>query len=98
MECALLGAAWIGDRVIVRCTAALGETLPPALLPLYTAHRALIRARLSMAHLQDDHPRTPERWPQQAARYLERALAAIELLEALGHTQTIKAARRSCTP
>lgn len=98
LECSLMGAAWIGDRLIVRCTAALGETLPSALLPLYTAHRALIRARLSMAHLQDEHPRTPERWPLQAARYLERALAAIELLEALGHGNGFRTARRSGNP
>ena len=98
LECTLDGAAWVGDRLIVRCAAALGETLPPALLPLYTAHRALIRARLSMAHLQDEHPRTPERWPLQAAHYLERALAAIELLEALGHAHSFKTARRSCIP
>jgi len=98
LECTLDGAAWVGDRLIVRCAAALGETLPPALLPLYTAHRALIRARLSMAHLLDEHPRTPERWPLQAAHYLERALAAIELLEALGHANSFKTARRSCIP
>ncbi len=98
LECALIGAAWVGDRLIVRCAAALGDTLPPALLPLYTAHRALIRARLAMAHLQDAHPRTPERWPQQAARYLERALAAIELLEALAHANSFTTARRSCSP
>ena len=95
---ALDGAAWVGDRLIVRCAAALGETLPSALLPLYTAHRALIRARLAMAHLQDEHPRTPERWPLQAAHYLERALAAIELLEALGHANSFRTARRSCSP
>jgi aminoglycoside phosphotransferase family enzyme len=98
LECALIGAAWVGDRLIVRCTAALGDTLPSALLPLYTAHRALIRARLSMAHLQDEHPRTPERWPQRAAQYLERALAAIELLEALAHANAFTTARRSCSP
>ncbi|OYY67011.1 MAG: hypothetical protein B7Y51_00540 [Burkholderiales bacterium 28-67-8] len=98
LECSLNGAAWVGDRLIVRCAAALGETLPSALLPLYTAHRALIRARLAMAHLQDEHPRTPERWPVQAAHYLERALAAIELLEALGHAHSFKTARRSCSP
>lgn len=95
LECTLDGAAWVGDRLITRCAAALGENLPPALLPLYTAHRALIRARLSMAHLLDDPPRTPERWPLQAAHYLERALSAIELLEALGHARAFRVPSRS---
>lgn len=44
---------------------------------LYTAHRALLRARLAMAHLLDPQPRAPQKWPPQAQCYIDRALAAL---------------------
>jgi hypothetical protein len=59
----------------------LGETPLPALIHLYTAHRALLRARLAMAHLLDPQPRTPEKWPPLAQRYVERALVALHALD-----------------
>ena len=79
-------ATWRGHRgsgrvrVIVATdkTRALRDQPPPALVHLYTAHRALLRARLAVAHLLDPHPRTPETWLPLAERYLQRALAATE--------------------
>jgi aminoglycoside phosphotransferase family enzyme len=50
----------------------------PQLLAVYTAYRALLRARLSAAHLLEPDPREPERWLPQAARYIEFALRALE--------------------
>lgn len=78
MECALAGAAWIGPRLVAGVAAAIGETPPPGLLALYTAHRALLRARLSMAHLLDPIVRTPQRWPLQAQRYIDHALRSLD--------------------
>jgi len=81
LECELAGAAWIRPLLVEGCAAALGDTPPPALLHLYRAGRALLRARLSLAHLLEPHPRTPARWRPQAQRYLERARQALDELE-----------------
>jgi aminoglycoside phosphotransferase family enzyme len=77
LECRLLGASWIGPRLMARCSAALHDAPDTAVVALYTAHRALVRARLSVAHLLDAEPRTPERWRPQARRYVAVALAAL---------------------
>lgn len=78
LECDMAGAPWIGSRLAAGCMAALGDVPSPALMHLYTAHRALLRARLAMAHLLDPQPRTPNRWPPLAQRYIERALQALD--------------------
>ena len=77
LECALAGAAWIGPRLVAGCAAQLGEQPCLGLLPLYTAHRGLLRARLAMAHLLDPAPRTPERWAPLAQRYIGAARTAL---------------------
>lgn len=77
LECRMLGAPWIEGRLLAHVARALGDAPSPAVQALYTAQRALLRARLSAAHLLDDHPRTPERWLPQAARYLAEARAAL---------------------
>jgi hypothetical protein len=43
----------------------------------------MLRARLSIAHLFDAHPRTPEKWPRQARAYLALAAADAARLERL---------------
>jgi aminoglycoside phosphotransferase family enzyme len=77
LECRMLGAAWIEGRLLAQVARALGDAPAPAVQALYTAQRALLRARLSAAHLLDAHPRTPERWLPQAARYLAEARTAL---------------------
>jgi aminoglycoside phosphotransferase family enzyme len=81
LECDLLGASWIGPRLVDGCAASLGDAPPASLLHLYTAARALLRARLSMAHLLEPSPRTPLRWAPQAQRYVDRALAALDAFD-----------------
>jgi aminoglycoside phosphotransferase family enzyme len=81
LECALAGAPWIGPRLIEGVATALGDAPPTALLQLYTASRALLRARLSAAHLLDARPRTPQRWLPQAQRYVAAAAAALDALD-----------------
>jgi aminoglycoside phosphotransferase family enzyme len=88
LECDRLGAGWIGPRLVERCAAALGDPPPPTLQPLYTAWRALLRARLAMAHLLDTQPRTPLRWAPLAQQYV--ALGA----RALGAFDSVSAATR----
>lgn len=80
MECAVLGAQWIGPVLTGRCAAALGERPSEHLLALYTAYRATFRARQSLAHLLEPAPRTPEKWVPLAQSYLEQAeRAAVRL-------------------
>lgn len=78
MECEVAGAPWVGVRLVDGCAVALGDRPPGALLALYAACRAVLRARLAMAHLLDVDPRTPQRWPALAASYLHHALQALD--------------------
>ena len=82
LECAMAGDAAIGPLLLSRCAAALDDPPPAALLRLHTAHRALLRAGLSAAHLLEADVRTPEKWLVQAGRYLQHASAALDQLDA----------------
>ena len=78
LECAMAGAPWVGEHLALACAAEIGESLPPArLIKLYTARRAVLRARLAMAHLLDPVPCSPRRWPALAQRYLDAAAATL---------------------
>lgn len=78
LECEMAGAPWIGATLVAGLARALQDVPSPALLHLYTAHRALLRARLALAHLLDPHPRAPETWLPLAQRYIARSLTASE--------------------
>lgn len=80
MECRLLGGAWAGDVFLARGAAALGGMPPAPLLAFYHAFRACIRARLSIAHLDDPQPRDPEKWRPRMRRYLATAAEACLIL------------------
>ncbi len=94
LECDMAGAAWIGPRLVAACAAALSDAPPPALLALYTAYRALLRARLAMAHLLDVRPRTPHKWAPLAQRYVARGLLALDAFERFDGVSA--ATRRGC--
>ena len=81
LECATAGDAAFGAQLLARCADALDDPPPAALLRLYTAHRALLRARLSAAHLLEADVRTPQKWLAQAGRYLQHASAALDELD-----------------
>jgi len=81
LECAMAGDAGIGPQLLARCADALDDHPPAALLRLHTAHRALLRARLSVAHLLETEVRTPQKWLPQAGHYLEYAGEALAGLE-----------------
>jgi aminoglycoside phosphotransferase family enzyme len=88
LECDMAGAPWIGEQLLRGCAEELGGGPDAALLQLYIAQRAVLRARLALAHLLDQVPRTPRRWPAQALRYLEHAQRALDALDAqqAGHS------------
>ncbi|MFI5011254.1 MAG: hypothetical protein ACHQAY_02795 [Hyphomicrobiales bacterium] len=73
VECALLGAEWFGPVLMRKVESMLGDRPDDALLRLYRMFRAVLRARLTLAHLLDRAPREPSKWEPLADRYLELA-------------------------
>jgi aminoglycoside phosphotransferase family enzyme len=81
LECARLGAAWVGPSLRQSLEAHLQDHPPARLSAFYTAMRACVRARLAAAHLLEPVPRTPERWLPLAHDYLSRAQRACAALD-----------------
>ena len=74
IECARLGAPWIGGYAVERLGRSLHQHPPHHLLAFYRTYRATLRARLAIAHLLEPTPRSPEKWGPLARRYLQLAL------------------------
>lgn len=74
LECERLGAPEAGRRIRERVFQALHEPEVEPLYSFYRCHRAMLRARLAIAHLLEPAPRTPEKWPKLARAYLDLAL------------------------
>lgn len=74
LECGMLGANWIGQRLLDGIAARLSDRPPDTLLAFYGCYRAALRARLTIEHLRDAAPRTPEKWPKRARAYLDAAM------------------------
>ncbi len=83
LECERLGGRWVGEALWRRLAISLDEDPTTGLFLFYRISRALLRARLSIAHLADPHPRTPEKWPRLAQAYLAIARSDARLLERL---------------
>lgn len=81
VECALLGAPWFGPVLFARVTKTLRAEPVYPLFHLHASRRAVLRARLALAHLLDPEPREPAKWEPLAARYLDLAEDALERLE-----------------
>lgn len=81
IECERLGGAWVSEHIRQRAIHALHDHLSEQLFTFYRCHRASLRARLTIAHLLEPNPRTPEKWPRQAREYLAIAAADAERLE-----------------
>ena len=73
LECERLGAPRAGARIRDRVLAEMGERPGELLYRFYRCHRAVLRARLSIAHLLEPDGRTPEKWPELARAYLRIA-------------------------
>ncbi len=73
LECELLGASWIRPLLLDIVDGYLGRRPEPRLLATYGAFRAMLRARICIAHLLDPVPMQPDRWPGEAERYLDLA-------------------------
>ncbi len=81
VECRLLGAQELGDRLTASVLEVVGDPAPVADRALYRALRAMTRARLSIAHL-DDGGHDAGRWLDRTDSYL--SIAADELRLILG--------------
>ena len=86
LECERLGAAWVEAFIEGRLKRMLRDGPVEELFTFYRCHRATLRARLAIAHLLEEHPRTPEKWPRLAASYLALAEKSARKLEALLRT------------
>jgi aminoglycoside phosphotransferase family enzyme len=80
LECAFMGAGWIRPLLLAGLEEIIGHRPDPRLLATYAAFRAMLRARICIAHLIDPDPMEPQRWPDEARRYL--AMAAQECIMA----------------
>jgi len=82
LECERLGATWAGEYLRRHVMHALHDGHLGELFLFYRCHRAMLRARLAIAHLLEPDPRTPEKWPALARTYLRLAAADAVRLEA----------------
>jgi aminoglycoside phosphotransferase family enzyme len=73
LECERLGGKTLAGHVKRRAAAELPGGYCEAAFGFYRRYRAMLRARLAIAHLLDPHPRTPEKWPRLAMCYLKLA-------------------------
>ncbi len=78
LECERLGGSWVGEKVLDICRGELSPAPPPGLLDFYRGARALLRARLALAHLTEPDPRLPEKWEPRARTYIALADEALE--------------------
>jgi uncharacterized protein len=83
LECERLGGRWVGETLQRRLAVSLDEDPATGVFLFYRISRAMLRARLSIAHLADPHPRTPEKWPRLAHTYLALARSDARQLERL---------------
>ena len=81
LECERLGAPWIGRKVLDICKRELISAPPAKLLAFYRSARALLRARLALAHLTEPNPRTPAKWEPRARIYIALAEEALTRFE-----------------
>ncbi|MEX0405815.1 hypothetical protein ABGN05_09095 [Aquibium sp. LZ166] len=73
LECDVLGAAWVRPMLLDILEKRHGGRPGPQLLAFHGAFRALLRARLCMAHLLETPVRHPLKWKPLALRYIAAA-------------------------
>jgi len=73
LECEIEGAAWVRPVLLEVLARRIDQRPEPAVMALYGTFRMLLRARLSAAHLLEDHIRKRDNWKPQTFRYLSLA-------------------------
>jgi aminoglycoside phosphotransferase family enzyme len=84
MECERLGGGVFGDGLLAYCNERLTPAAPAPLVAFYKSVRAFLRARLSIRHLTEPHPRDPAKWPKLAEAYLDLAVRYAESITTKG--------------
>lgn len=74
LDCEHLAAGWAGELLVQRCMQRLDDAPPDGLLRLYRLSRALLRARLAVAHVLDASTNGHPRWLAAGREHLARAL------------------------
>jgi aminoglycoside phosphotransferase family enzyme len=82
LECAVLGNHWVSTLLLDEVARTLGHRPDRRLIATYGAFRAILRARLCLAHLLEEGGSDKARWIHQTKRYL--ALAEHEVAMASG--------------
>jgi aminoglycoside phosphotransferase family enzyme len=77
LECARLGAAWIGPMALQRYCERSADNPRSELVEFYWAYRACLRARLSLVHILEGDKRKPEKWLPLAQHYLALACSPL---------------------
>ena len=95
LECDRLGAAWTGKYIRRGVSRGLPDGVSDELFLFYRCNRAMLRARLAIAHRMEPKPRTPEKWPRLARTYL--AIAAADAVR-LERSFRIRRGRREACP
>lgn len=70
IECHRLGAPHLGDIVLETYGADTGDRAPESLIDFYASARAILRAKLAIWHLKDEHRPDAEKWRARTMRYL----------------------------
>ncbi|WP_323846062.1 hypothetical protein [Microbulbifer magnicolonia] len=73
LECELLGRRDLGEAALESYYRCGDDRPPPALARFYRANRALLRAHLAAAHLQDGEVAEPDKWKNKTRLYLAAA-------------------------
>jgi aminoglycoside phosphotransferase family enzyme len=70
IECHRLGAPHLGDVVLETYRTDTGDRPPDALVNFYASTRAVLRAKLAIWHLKDEHRPDAEQWRTRTMQYL----------------------------
>lgn len=89
LECDVLGALWIRPLLYDLLKRNLGNPPNAQLMALYGGFRALLRARLCIAHLLDSPLRHPEKWRPLALLYIAAAERECLMLRPVGSVRMI---------
>jgi aminoglycoside phosphotransferase family enzyme len=73
LECARLGAGWVGERILRVYQATTGDAPPPWLVAFYKRQHALTRAKIAVWHLRDAGQPERTSWIAKAGDYLRCA-------------------------
>jgi aminoglycoside phosphotransferase family enzyme len=76
LECARIGHAAVGRRLLDACLGRLGDHPSTSLLDFYRSHRAAHRAKLYTWRAAEPDGGPPAQWLARATRYLDTALEA----------------------